>query len=92
MRKISATAQRVDESSVFENRKLLPKQKIDEETAKHPNLQNQQSQSKKDQQQRRGTGKGHAGDNQSKYHQQKEDAVDKDAERSNARPVSDSFI
>src|SRR5207244_7200076 len=91
-RQISTFAQRIDESGIFENDKLLPKQNVHEKPAEHPNLQKEQTQREKDQQQRRPTRKSDGCDRQPKYDQQKEHAVDENAQRSNARPESDSLI
>ena len=60
-REISTIAQRIDEFGVFENRKLLPEQNVDEETAEHPNLQDEQTQREKDQQYRRRASRNHEG-------------------------------
>src|SRR4030095_2631437 len=52
-REISAFAQRIDESGVFEDGKLLPEKDVDEKAPEHPHLQHEQSQRNKNQQQGR---------------------------------------
>ena len=47
---IAALAQRVDESRVLKDGKLLPKQNVDEKTAEHPNLHDEQCHGDQDQQ------------------------------------------
>src|SRR4029453_17388145 len=89
---ISTFAQRIDDSCVFENGKLLPEKDIDEKATEHPNLQAEQSQREKDHKHRRAPGGNHSCDQECKYDQQEENAIDEDAQRRDARPEPYGFI
>src|SRR5207247_10007231 len=91
-RQMSTFAQRVDDSCVFENGKLLPEKNVDEKATEHPNLHAQQSQREKDHKHRRRAGDNHRCDQEGKYDQQEENAIDEDAQRRDARPEPHGVI
>src|SRR5207248_8752115 len=89
---MSTFAQRVDDSCVFENRKMLPEKNVDEKATEHPNLHAEQSHREKDHEHRRGAADNHSCDQEGKYNQQEKNAIDEDAQRCDARPEPHGVI
>src|SRR5438094_401753 len=85
-------AQGISDVGSFENRKLLPEQKIYEQPANYPHLKPQDDEGEKEQR-HRGTGHhDHQNDTDRQNGPKKVSAIDKDAEHRDARPKLERIL